>query len=253
LVGRDTLGDVVVAEVARCGVDVAVARSAAVATSAVIVLVDGHGERSFFYRPGGNERLAVDAIPPDLLREARFLHVGGAMKLWALDLAALLTRAKTSGCTTSLDTDWDTSGKWFATLQPVLSQVDYLLTNEEEGRALTGLDTPAEIAMRLLATGPRAVVVKRGPRGALAATNGMVQEFPPCDVPVHDTTCAGDAFAAGFLYGLTQQWPVAAAVRFANAAGALATTQISHQGITSLAAVRELLDRSGEDRSGETL
>ena len=52
-------------------------------------------------------------------------------------------------------------------------------------------------------------------------------------MPVLDTTCAGDAFAAGFLAGLSEGWPVERSVMFGNAAGALCTTQPSHYGVVS--------------------
>ena len=95
---------------------------------------------------------------------------------------------------------------------------------------LTGKDDPREAAEDLLARGPKAVAVKRGERGALLATKDGVTEFPACRVEVLDTTCAGDAFAAGFLLGVSRGWPLEQSLRLANAAGGLCTTQISHRG-----------------------
>jgi len=235
LVGRDALADAVLAQLAGNGVDTSgVSRDASVETSAVIVVVDSQGERSFMYRDGGNERLSMDVVSDAVLRRSDFVHVGGAMKLLNLDLAALLTRARGFGCTTSLDTDWDPRGTWLASLEQALPQIDYLLTNEDEGRMLTGLSDPEEIGANLLARGPRAVVVKQGNHGATLVTGAAVRHCPTFDVDVVDTTCAGDAFAAGFVYALSQGWELAGAVKFANAAGALCTTELSHDGIVSL-------------------
>ena len=75
----------------------------------------------------------------------------------------------------------------------------------------------------LLARGPQMVVVKRGSRGVLLVSEGAAREIPAYHVPVLDTTCAGDAFAAGFLAGLAEGWPVDAAPL--GDAAALATTQ----------------------------
>jgi sugar/nucleoside kinase (ribokinase family) len=126
-------------------------------------------------------------------------------------------------------------------LKESLSKIDYLLTNEEEGHMLTGNDNPAQIGKLLLAEGPKAVIVKRGPLGAVAVTGDKVEEFPPFDVSVVDTTCAGDSFAAGFIFGLTQGWDISKSVKFANATGALCATQISHHGVTSLQTTMEFL------------
>jgi sugar/nucleoside kinase (ribokinase family) len=99
---------------------------------------------------------------------------------------------------------------------------------------LTGREPPADAARDLLARGPQAVVVKQGARGALLATSDAVTEFPAYPVAVLDTTCAGDAFAAGFLCGLSHGWSLDQSLRLGNAAGALCTTAISHRGITRL-------------------
>jgi len=243
LVGADAIGDGVLAEVRRCGVDVSgVSRSDRVPTSAVVVLVDGRGERSFLYRPGGNEALTLETALEPLRRGVRFAHIGGSLKLSSFDVVRFLDIARDLGCTTSLDTDWDVSGRWMETLGPALPRVDILMTNREEGRELTGAVDPGGIARRFLAAGPRTVVVKCGAEGSVLGTGGSVMELPAYAVPVRDTTCAGDAFAAGFLYALARGWPEDRAARVGNAAGALTTTAVSHRGVTGLAGVLDLVE-----------
>ena len=235
VIGQDALGDAVLADLQAAGVGLdAVVRESGAPTSAAIVLVAETGQRSFFYRTGGNEQLANHHVRDAVLKAARVVHVGGAMKLLHLDLAELIGRAKSFGCITSLDTDWDFNGHWMKTLQGALAQIDYLMTNEEEAAMLTGKEDAREAAEDLLARGPNAVAVKRGERGALLATRDGVTELSACRVEVRDTTCAGDAFAAGFLLGVARGWPLEKSLRLANAAGGLCTTQISHRGITCL-------------------
>jgi sugar/nucleoside kinase (ribokinase family) len=235
LIGQDTLGDAALAELGRAGVRVdTVWREAGVRTAAVMVVVSESGERSFLYRSGGNERLANRHVPDAVLKAAGLVHVGGALKLMSLDLAELMGRAKALGGTTSLDTDWDPRGNWMRRLQDALPKIDYLLTNQEEAAMLTGKEAPREAAQALLARGSPAVVVKRGEQGALLATRAGVTEWPAYRVEVRDTTCAGDAFVAGFLLGVSRGWGLAQAMRVGNAAGALCTTQISHRAITCL-------------------
>jgi sugar/nucleoside kinase (ribokinase family) len=235
LIGEDTLGDAALADLKRAGVHLeAVRREKSVPTAAAIVMVSPTGERSFFYRGGGNERLANHHVPDPLLKAARIVHVGGAMKLMGLDLAELLVRAKAFGCITALDTDWDVRGNWMAKLKDALPQLDYLLTNQEEAAMLSGKDAPRDAARELLARGPRVVVIKRGELGSMLATREGVAAIPAYQVEVRDTTCAGDSFVAGFLQGVDRGWPLEESLRLANAAGALCTTALSHRGITSL-------------------
>ncbi|MGO8747482.1 MAG: carbohydrate kinase family protein [Thermoguttaceae bacterium] len=242
-IGQDALGDAALADLRAAGVRLdAVVRGQEAPTSSAIVLVGSSGERSFFYRNGGNERLTDSHVADGLFAAARVVHVGGAMKLLKLDLARLVKRAKSFGCITSLDTDWDVHGRWLRALEDVLPAIDYLLTNEEEAAMLSGREDPCAAARELLARGPHAVVVKRGERGAMLATPSGITEFPAYRVAVLDTTCAGDAFAAGFLLGVCRGWALDQAMRLANAAGALCTTAISHRGILSLQQAQHLID-----------
>jgi len=243
LVGRDSLGDAALADQVRAGVNVdAVCRDTDLPTSVAVVLVDGRGQRSFYYRAGTLEAMSNRHVPDDVLKAARIVHVGGAMKMLNLDLAELFDRAKSFGCITSLDTDWDIYGNWMRKLEGAMPKIDFLITNEEEAAMLAGKSDPHEAAAALLARGPKAVAVKRGERGSLLAAPGGVADFPACAVEVRDTTCAGDAFAAGFLVGVSLGRPLEDAMRLGNAAGALCTTAVSHRGVTSLEAVRRLVD-----------
>ncbi|HSQ79221.1 MAG TPA: carbohydrate kinase family protein [Candidatus Bathyarchaeia archaeon] len=243
LIGRDALGEAALADQVRAGVNVdAVSRDEGVPTSVAIVLVDGAGQRSFYYRAGSLEAMANRHVPDHVLSPARVVHVGGAMKMLNLDLAELMGRAKSLGALTSLDTDWDIYGNWMRLLEKALPKIDFLLTNEEEAAELAGKKDPADAARVLLTYGPKAVAVKRGEKGSLLATKDGVSEFPAYRVEVRDTTCAGDAFVAGFLLGASSCRPLGECMRLGNAAGALCTTMISHRGVASLEAVRRLIE-----------
>jgi sugar/nucleoside kinase (ribokinase family) len=243
LIGRDAFGDAALADQVAAGVNVdAVARLSDVPTSVAIVLVDSRGQRSFYYRGGSLEAMSNRHVPEDLLRSAAIVHVGGAMKMLNLDLAGLMGRARSFGCITSLDTDWDIYGNWMRLLEGALPNIDYLITNEDEAVMLAGKVDPRDAARDLLACGPKAVAVKRGERGSMLATAAGLLEFPAYRVDVRDTTCAGDAFVAGFLHGVGSGRPLEESMRLGNAAGALCTTRISHRGVVSLEAVRRLIE-----------
>jgi sugar/nucleoside kinase (ribokinase family) len=241
LVGQDSIATAILADIASCGVDVShVAHSQSTPTSAVIVAVASDGQRSFLYRNGGNEALGPGHVPDSLLAQARHVHIGGGLKLLSLDLGEVFARARKAGCTTSLDTDWDSNGNWRRRLEPAMEHLDYLFTNEEEGAMLTGRHDAGNIARALLDGGARAVVVKRGAKGSLLLTADGPREFDPYEVRVVDTTCAGDTFVAGFLHALGAGWDLDRCMHLGNAAGALCTTAISHLAVTSLDAVEHL-------------
>jgi ribokinase len=126
---------------------------------------------------------------------------------------------------------------------PILSLVDFIVPNEWEAQSLTGIKWKGRreirrMAERLLGRGVKNVVVTLGSKG-LFFKNGS-QEFwmKAFKVDVVDTTAAGDAFLGALARGLSEDKPIQEALRFANAAGALATTRLGAQ--PSLPSRREL-------------
>jgi ribokinase len=104
-------------------------------------------------------------------------------------------------------------------------------------------------ARGLLAAGPGAVVLKLGGRGALLLTRKRETYIGPFPVKVVDTTGAGDAFSAALTLALAEGQPMPEAVRFGNAAGALATTRFGTlDAMPTRTEVNALLSGSGKRR-----
>jgi sugar/nucleoside kinase (ribokinase family) len=108
-----------------------------------------------------------------------------------------------------------------ADLAPCLPYTDLLFMNEDEARMLTGTSEPAPAAEVMQGRGARTVVLKLSGRGCAVFGPGLAIECPAFDVPVVDTTGAGDCFAGAFLAALLRDRSYAEAARFANAVGAL--------------------------------
>ena len=247
LIGQDAFGDAALADLKAAGVNVdAVSRDRRCAD------VGGHrpGRRRrpavVLLSPGHLETMSNRHVPESVLASARIVHVGGAMKLLNLDLAELMGRAKSFGCLTSLDTDWDVNGNWMRSSKTPCRGSTTSSPTKKKRPSSPGRETRAGRARPCSGTGRKLVAIKRGERGAMLATKDGIAEFPAYRVDVLDTTCAGDAFVAGFLLGVSRGRPLEESVRLGNAAGALCTTQISHRGVTSLEAVRRLIKEQGE-------
>ena len=99
------------------------------------------------------------------------------------------------------------------------------LTHQQVSDARVSGDLAAAIAM-LLAAGPTALVEKRGARGAcIHQKDGACLDVAGFPVEVYNILGAGDAFAAGFIYGYVNEWPWYAAARLGNACGAIVVTR----------------------------
>jgi len=198
-VGADARGEAAAAELRAEGVDARLAIDPGRATGTCVVLVEPGGERSMLPDSGANAGLGVAELP----RDAAHLHLAGYTLLHPGSrpaARALLAAAQAAGLSVSVDP---------ASAAPLLrappaaflrwsAGAGLLLPNRDEAAALTGLADPTAAA-RALTAHAREVVVKLGGKGALWTDGATVIHAAALDLPVRDTTGAGDAFAAGLL------------------------------------------------------
>jgi len=124
--------------------------------------------------------------------------------------------------------------------------VDILIASETFAAPLVDPRAgPEEHLHALRAMGPREVVITCGALGSMGLDRGQVVGQKAFEVPVKDTTGAGDVFHGGYIYGLLRQWGMKECMRFASAVAALKCAQMGAQaGIPSLKAVRHFLAAS---------
>lgn len=221
LVGDDPFGHFMLDAMQARGVDASACRVAAGVRTGLSVILSQPADRAILTYPGSIARLRLSDVDLGVLGRARHLHVGGYFLLESLrpDLPELFARAKAQGLSTSLDTNWDPSGRW-AGLDALWPVCDVFLPNEQELRLITG-QGELEAALTALAAQVPTVAVKAGAKGGVARGAGRTVTAPPLEVEVLDTTGAGDAFNAGFLYGYLRGWPLERTLRLACACGSL--------------------------------
>lgn len=234
-IGIDPFGDFLLDALAERGIgSKGVKRDTSVGTSATMVMVAPDGERRFVHYIGANARLMLEDIDFQMVAEASILHIGGSLVMPGIDgepTAELLRKARASGVTTFLDTVWDDTGRWMELIGPCLPYIDFFVPSLPEAQAITGLENPADVGRALLNQGVGTVGLKMGADGCMVMTDkGQVIRLPAFQVDVVDATGAGDAFAAGFIAGEWQGWPLEKTVRFANAVGALCVTGLGATG-----------------------
>jgi ribokinase len=131
-----------------------------------------------------------------------------------------------------------------------LRHVDLLTPNESEACLLLdrklGRITPkeaSEVAIALMALGPKAVVLKLGDQGSFYCSQQDEIYCPAFPVESVDSTAAGDVFNAALAVGLAEQRTLDGALRFANAAAAISVTRLGAQSsIPTRAEVEEFLN-----------
>jgi sugar/nucleoside kinase (ribokinase family) len=240
-VGADEFGSALRSKLQSAGVDVRLVGTMETATPGTVALVRVDGSRAFIHRPGASRLAGAQPLEfsAAFRNGATHFHLANVFALPAMrpHAAANLRAARAAGLTTSLDTGWDAKGEWLDVIGPCLPYTDVFLANEDEARILSGRDDPASAARFFRERGAGAAIVKLGARGCRLIADGFEFRAPAFDVPVADTTGAGDAFAAGFLAALHFGDSPREAARFANAVAAL--------GVQALGGVAGLRDRAG--------
>jgi sugar/nucleoside kinase (ribokinase family) len=161
--------------------------------------------------------------------------------------AAVLEEAKARGLTTSLDTVWDATGRWDRLL-PSLPHLDVFVPSPAEGSAISGLPEPESVAAWLRERGVGTVALKLGADGCFVSSDEFEGFVAAPAVEALDSTGAGDAFAAGVVYGYLAGWPLERTAALANAAGALAATAVG--AVEGMLGLQETVDLAGLESVG---
>ncbi|MBE9028410.1 ribokinase [filamentous cyanobacterium LEGE 11480] len=162
------------------------------------------------------------------LADAQYLLLQLEIPIAAVQLAA--QAGKAAGVTVILDP----APVQTPDLTALYPHIDFLLPNEVEASQLVGFDvhdleTAKTAATQLQRQGAPTVIIKLGAKGAFYQTPSASGFVPAFTVAAVDTVACGDAFAGGLTAGLLAGLPLANAIQWGNAAGALAATQAGAQ------------------------
>ena len=210
-VGQDEAGMRVVHFLEKNGVDTSkVIQEEDLITGINVVLIDDKGERHFLTNPQSSLRkLALTDVEAYIEQAADIVSFASMFVSPLLDIPAMESLFKQikskQGRVLVADMTKAKNGERLEDLTGLLPYVDYLLANEAEVAMLTGCDDVNKNLESLLGAGAKCVVIKCGSKGCLIGTPEAVIKVAAYPVKqVVDTTGAGDCFAAGFLWGLTQ-------------------------------------------------
>ena len=179
----------------------------------------------------------TDALPMD---DARIYENSRGAKIVQMGVGSLeaYRRLKADGAILVFDTGWDDAMS-LETYQEYLELADYYTPNQKEALKITGTDQPADAA-RVLTQFFDKVIVKLDKDGCLILEDGQERIIPNIPVVHRDSTGAGDAFLAGFLYGLYHDYSFAQSVLFGNITGGTCVTAVGC--LTARLTEDELLD-----------
>ncbi len=238
-VGDDADGQLILADLRHFGVDTTYVTTTPNASSNyTTVLIDPSGEKAIVIVPTTFDVLDLTPALTATLRQARLVYIP-PYDLEQLEQVAQIVRPAGGRICTDIE---PVAGLQEKTLPHVLSLVDLAFFNS----ATLPPDNLAETAMTLAAGGPERVIITCGAGGALACDGREVFTAPAYEVPVKDTTGAGDCFTGAFLAATIHHFPLAEALQYANAAAALSLQAYGPRGtLPTDDEVRGFIERYG--------
>jgi len=249
--GDDLIGDIVIAAMARHGVDTTgLVRKSDTQTSATILPIRPNGDRPAFHVPGATRLFTRADINLEPIRDSRVLLIGAPDALAGMtgeELAQVAGAARSSGALVAVDVLHPGRPEDLGRLAPLLAVTDWFVPNGDQILALTGREEPADAIKDVQALGATAVAVTCGADGCLVAGPGgrAPEALPALPVEVVDTTGCGDGFTAGLLTGLLAGAAPLDAAWLGLACGALVATGLgSDAGIEDLGQVLSFLERT---------
>ncbi|KUF17289.1 ribokinase [Streptomyces silvensis] len=248
-VGDDAYGRLLLESQRSAGVDTVGVLVGGAPTGVALITVDPSGDNSIVVAPGANSRLTPGDVRAagSLFEAARVVSTQLEIPL---ETVAEVVRVLPAGTRLVLNPSPPAPLP-----EEVLGACDPLVVNEHEARVIlrgAGAEVPAEPedwARRLLALGPKSVVVTLGGDGALVAGPDGTARVPSVEVDAVDTTGAGDAFTAALGWRLGAGDDLETSARYAAKVGALAVTragaQVSYPSGEEVAALDVASDETG--------
>jgi ribokinase len=205
----------------------------------VTAYVDKKGERALYVHPSVNDSLTFEQINLEYAKQARFLH------LTSVDEKPFQAQKKlieeVSDVKVSLDPGEIYARKGLTKLRSLIKKSFVVLPSEGELKMLTGKRWK-EGAKMLVKEGAGIVAVKLGEKGCYVTDGKEAHLIEPFKVNVVDTTGAGDAFSAGFLYGLINDLDLYQCGRLGNFVASRCVTKVgARTGLPTLSDLKDIL------------
>ncbi|MEW6572899.1 MAG: carbohydrate kinase family protein [Bacillota bacterium] len=245
-VGSDEDGGLVLESLASAGIDAAgVVTRDGHGTGRVLCFVDKKGHRALYVSPGANLTVTAIELQSGITPGVFWVHCSSfagdapfaAQQSFVAGLAPEIRLSLAPGALYA--------ARGFAALRPLLARCTVLFLTGPELRTLTGETELAAGTRMLFGAGVETVAVTLGGEGSIVVTPSDQFHLPVLPVNVVDTTGAGDAFAAGFIFGCLHNWSPVDTQRFANVVASFSVESWgARAGLPSLSEAKERYEKA---------
>ncbi len=220
-VGNDHFGSVLLDYLKRENISADKITKANTGTAFSFIMIPDSGQRRIYNTPAANHPFCLDDIDFDSIKDSKVMHIAGSSLMPKLDgppTIELLKFCRKNNVITSMDPVFKTGIA--NVIVPALPYLDIFLPNTEESEHITGLKKPEDQLNFYLDNGVGTAAIKMGEKGVLISDGKQRFELRAYNVAVADTCGAGDAFIAGFIYGILKGWDLYTNAKFATGTAA---------------------------------
>jgi len=235
-VGDDSSGQKIIAALEDVAVDTTHLRVIPNTRSrfAFCIIHEATGQRSIFFDTGTAGTPGPEEIDPDLVARAGVVLIDGTSEEGGARCAEI---AREQGKPVVLDAERSSAGS-----EALLRLATHPIVPREYAASFAASGSPLEGCRAIQRMGPHTVVATLGDQGCVAVEGDGVLRAPAFDVPVVDTTGAGDVFHGAFAYGLALGKPLADNLVFASAAAAISCRALGGRaGLATMGEVEALI------------
>jgi len=205
-VGNDLEGRILTEDLLKEGVDTnGIVKSKMGKSGSVMGFVDKQGARALYIDSGSNDTIDITDIPCEYVSQTKYLHLTSFVGEKSFLTQKNILQDLPGNVRISLDPGALYASKGFSQLEPIVKRAYVLMPNVFEIKLMTGESDYTKGADYLLKKGVTMVAVKLGEKGCYVTDGSDNHLVDAVKVKVVDTTGAGDAFCAGFLYGLLRK------------------------------------------------
>jgi len=202
-IGKDELGDFFENDMKYAGINTILSRRNSV-TGTAVALISPDSERTFATHLGAAVELEDSDLVPDNFNGYDILYLEGYLifNKSLVEKACRIAKEKNMKIALDLSSYNVVEARLSDFKEIVEKYVDIVFANEEEARSFTGMQ-PTE-ALNHISQFCEVAVIKVGSEGSWIKRGEEIIKIGPVKVKLKDTTGAGDLYAAGFLYGYSQ-------------------------------------------------
>jgi ribokinase len=195
-------------------------------SGSVMGFVDRKGARALYINSGVNDQIEFRELQAPYVTQTQFVHLSSFVGEKSFRTQKKLLSFLPDSVKISFDPGSLYAQKGFSAIEPIIQNSYVMMPNKVELQLITGEKEVPKGAAMLLQSGVKVVAIKLGIKGCYVTNGQEKQMIQPFKVLGVDTTGAGDAFNAGFLYGLIHDKSLAECGRLGNYVAAQSVTKM---------------------------